>query len=164
MNVSKKRRLKRKTDYKARISLLRSGKPRIVFRKTNRYIIGQCVESKEAKDKVLAGKISKELLKYGWPKDAIGSLKSLPACYLTGYLLGKAVLDKDKSEGILDIGLTRNVKKSRIYAFLKGVIDSGVKIKSGKEIFPDEKRIRGEHMKKEINFDEIKQNIDKKFV
>lgn len=163
--ISKRRRLEGRTDYKARINLLRSGKKRIVFRKTNRYIIGQYVESKEARDFVSVGAMSKELLKYGWPENAVGGLKSLPAGYLTGFLLGKKISDKtEKAEAVFDIGLIRNVRKSRIYAFLKGVIDSGVKINAGKDIFPDEKRLKGEQLKNKIDFDKIKQNIEKKFV
>lgn len=159
-----KRRKKGKTDYKARIELLKSSKPRIVFRKTNRYIIGQCVKSEEAKDYVKVGIISKELLNYGWPEDMKGSLKSLPASYLTGFLLGKKMLDNDFKEGILDIGLLRNIKKSRIYSFLKGLVDSGIKIKIKDDTFPDEKRIIGRHMKKSLEFEKIKENINRKFV
>jgi len=163
---TRKRRIKGKTDYKARINLLKSGKGRIVFRKTNRYIIGQYVESKEAKDKVIVGVNSKELLKYGWPKEATGSLKSLPASYLSGFLLGKKISKKDITEGIFDIGLHRSLKKSRIYSFLKGVIDADIKIKSKEELFPDEKKLRGEHMKykEKLDFDKIKQNIEEKLV
>ena len=36
----RKRRYEGKTDYKARFFLLKSGKPRVVFRKTNRYLLG----------------------------------------------------------------------------------------------------------------------------
>ena len=105
-----KRQNEGKTDYKARIGMLKSRKGRIVFRKTNKYIIGQYVESREAKDNVVAGANSKELLNYGWPESAIGSLKSLPASYLTGFLLGKKLSDKEIKECIFDIGLIRNKK------------------------------------------------------
>lgn len=158
MRIVKKRRRERKTDYKARLSLIKSGLPRIVVRKTNRYVIAQYVESKEAQDKLKTGVTSKQLLKYGWEKKNEGSLKSLPACYLTGLLLGKKIQDKEQ-EVILDIGLIRNVKKNRIYAVLKGLADAGIKINHKKEVFPEEKRIRGEHLKNKIDFDKIKDNI-----
>jgi len=162
----KKRRKEGKTDYKARLKMLKSGKPRIVFRKTNKQIIGQYVKSKEARDYVVIGVTSKELLKYGWPKNCEGSLKSIPASYLTGYLLGKKIMDRNGEEAIFDIGLYRSIAKSRIYSFLKGVVDAGVKIKYKEEMFPDKSRIEGKHMKKPIaeNFNKIKENIDKKFV
>lgn len=159
MNVEKRRRLENKTDYRLRIELLKSGKPRIVFRKTNKYVIGQCLESENAQDKIITGLTSKELLKYGWPKENLGSLKSLPACYLTGFLLGKRILKKTAQECILDMGMLRNVKKSRIYAFLKGIVDSGVKINASKEIFPDEKRLKGEHTKVKHIFEKVKESI-----
>ncbi|MBI2630182.1 50S ribosomal protein L18 [Candidatus Pacearchaeota archaeon] len=164
IKVKKLRRRKGKTDYRRRVELLKSGKPRIVFRKTNKYIIGQFVMSKEAKDIVTEGLTSKNLLKYGWPKENIGSLKSLGAAYLTGYLLGKRVLDKEeKAEGILDIGLNTSVKKSKIYAFLKGVKEAGVKIECDEKLFPDEKRImESGKMKKADIFKKIKGEIDKK--
>jgi len=160
--VDKRRRREGKTDYKARLKLLESGLPRIVVRKSNRYVLAQYITSEDARDKILIGASSKELLKSGWPKNAQGSLKSLPACYLTGLLLGKKIKEKVKKEkvkAILDIGLMRNIKKSRIYSLLKGVVDSGVEINHKKEIFPDEKRIRGEHLKNKINFQEIKNKV-----
>lgn len=158
-----KRRIKGKTDYKARINLLRSGRARVVFRKTNRYIIGQYVKSREAKDYVVLGVNSKDLLNYGWPDFSRGSLKSLAASYLIGFLLGKKILDRDEKEGIFDMGLSRSIPKSRAYAFLKGVVDSGVKIKIKEEMFPNEERIK-KSLKIAIEFDKIKENIEKKFI
>jgi large subunit ribosomal protein L18 len=159
MRVEKRRRRESKTDYRLRIELLKSNKPRIVFRKTNRYVIGQCIESENAQDITRVGITSKELLMYGWPKENLGSLKSMPACYLTGFLLGKKILKKDKKECILDIGMIRSIKKSRVYAFLKGVVDSGVKMNVEKEVFPDEKRIKGEHTKVKNIFEKVKESI-----
>ncbi len=157
----KKRRSEGKTDYKLRVDLLKSGKGRVVFRKSNRYITGQYVKSREAKDKVIVGVISKQLLKYGWPEKAVGSLKNLAASYLTGLLLGKKILNKGEKQGVADIGLLRSIKGSRIYAFLKGVVDSGVEVKVKKEMFPDKEKIRQEG-KIKINIEEIKQNIQNK--
>ncbi len=161
MKTLQKRRKQHKTDYLKRLNLLKSGIPRIVFRKTNKYIISQYVESREAKDKILIGLSSKELLKYGWPKEATGSLKSLPASYLTGYLIGKKILKEKLKQPILDIGMIRALYKNKVYAFLKGLIDSGIEINCKEEAFPEESRIKGEHMKEKIPFDKIKLEIDK---
>ena len=151
-----------KTDYLLRVGLLKSGRERILFRKTNRYAIGQCVKSENAKDKVVLGVTSKELVKYGWPKEKSGSLKSIPACYLTGLLLGKRVLKKSKSKSyIFDIGMLRNIKKSKVYAFLKGTIDSGLKISANKDIFPAEKKLSGENTKVKDILNKIKEKIEK---
>jgi len=131
----RRRRIEGKTDYKARLSLISSGKTRLVIRKTNRYIIAQLVQSDIAQDKVLVGVSSKDLLEKGWSKDLQGSLKGLPAAYLTGLLLGKNAKGKVK-EAILDMGMYRNVKRSRIYAALKGAIDSGLKVSCSETILP----------------------------
>ena len=48
-----KRRRKGLTDYRKRLKLVKSGLPRFVVRKTNRYIIVQITESKAGGDKVL---------------------------------------------------------------------------------------------------------------
>lgn len=161
MRVQKRRRREGKTDYRARLNLLKSELPRVVIRKTNRYIIAQFVKSENAEDKVVQATDSKELLKYGWPQERAGSLKSLPACYLTGFLLGKKVKNKIKENigAILDIGLARNVAKGRIYSVLKGVADAGIEVKHKKDILPEDRRIRGEHLKNKIKFDEIKNKI-----
>jgi len=157
----KRRREEGKTDYRARLNLLKSNLPRIVFRKTNKYIIGQYVKSEEAKDKVVIGVNSKMLLKYGWNNEMAGSLKSLPASYLTGFLLGRKIIDKeDKTKAVFDLGLIRNVPKSRAYAFLKGVVDAGVDINCNEKIFPDEARISGKHMKKSIDFQKIRKELE----
>ena len=161
MKVSKRRRREHKTDYLKRLKILKSGKPRIVFRKTNKYIIAQYVRSKQAQDKVEVGVNSKQLIKYGWPKELEGSLKSTPASYLTGLLIGKKIIDKKLTTPIVDFGMIRTLHKTKVYGFLKGLIDMGIKIKYEEEAFPDEKRIRGEHLKNKIKFDEIKSNIEK---
>ncbi|MEK6820312.1 MAG: 50S ribosomal protein L18 [Nanoarchaeota archaeon] len=160
---AKKRRREGKTDYKARMEMLKARKPRIIFRKTSRYIIGQYVKSEDAKDKVMINLTSKELLKYGWPESSRGSLKSLPACYLAGFLLGKKILEEKPEEAILDIGLLKSIKGSRIYAFLKGVVDAGVKIKVKEKMFPDESRLRGRHIRNNIAeiFNKVKEKIER---
>ncbi len=165
MKVRKRRRREGKTDYKARINLLRSGKDRIVFRKTNRYVIGQYIKSEEAKDYVLVGLTSKQLLEYGWPQSSRGSLKSLPACYLTGFLLGKKILDKygEGTESIFDIGLLRSIVKSRVYSFLKGVVDAGIKVNYKEDMFPEKERLEGKYLKSKIEVNKIKENIEGKF-
>ena len=160
MKTLKRRRQEHKTDYLKRLKLLKSGKPRIVFRKTNKYIIAQYVTSKEAQDKIEFGISSKNLLKYGWSKEFDGSLKSIPASYLTGYLIGKQIIKKNFANPIIDFGMIRALSKTRVYGFLKGLVDAGIEIKSREEIFPDEKRISGEHMKNKIPFNEIKSKIE----
>jgi large subunit ribosomal protein L18 len=139
MKLPRRRRLEKKTDYKARFNLLKSGSIRLVTRKTNRYILAQIVETSGAKDKVLLSTSSKDLLSKGWPKEALGSLKSLQASYLTGFMLGKRSQTKKIKKAVLDIGMQRNVHKSRLYSLLKGALDSGLEIEHNPEILPTEK-------------------------
>ena len=161
MRTQKRRRKENKTDYVKRLKLLKGEKPRIVFRKTNRYIISEYTLSREAQDKVVLGFDSRKLNEYGWPKDAQGSLKSTTASYLTGYLIGKTIIKQKLENPILDTGMNRVLHKNKIYAFIKGIIDAGIKINCDKRLFPDESRIKGQHLKNKIPFDEIKLKIDK---
>jgi large subunit ribosomal protein L18 len=161
MKVQKRRRRENKTDYLKRLKLLKSEKPRVVFRKTDKYIIAQYIVSKEAQDSIRIGITSKELTKHGWPENAKGSLKSITAAYLTGYLFGKKILSKKLENPIMDFGMIPALHKSKVYAFLKGFIDSGIKINCKEGIFPEENRIKGEHLKNKIDFQKIKSNIEK---
>ncbi|MEM4605517.1 MAG: 50S ribosomal protein L18 [Candidatus Pacearchaeota archaeon] len=159
--VPKKRRREGKTDYKLRLALLKSGKPRIVIRKKNKYIIIQEVESKEAQDFVLNSVSSKDLIKEGFPEKFAGSLKSLPACYLTGLLMAKKMKNK---EIILDFGLNSNKYGGRLYSVVKGLIDGGIKINIDKKVFPSRERLEGEHLKEEVKreFNKLKEKLLKK--
>lgn len=134
----RRRRLEAKTDYKSRLELLKSGKPRIVIRKTNRYMVVQIVTSNLAQDSIVFGTSSKVLLTKGWPEAQAGGLKSLPAAYLTGFFVGKQVKGKIK-EAIVDIGMHRNIQKSRVYAVVKGIVDAGLPVAHGEEALPSEK-------------------------
>ncbi len=140
MKTLKRRKSEAKTDYKARFGLLKSGKARLVIRKTNSYMIVQVITSEVAQDKVIATLTSKELLSKGWPAEKKGSLKSLPAAYLTGFLIAKQAKSLVK-EVILDAGMHRNIHGSRIYAVVKGVVDAGLNIHVDPAVLPKIERI-----------------------
>ncbi len=137
MRLPRRRRLEKKTDYKARLALLKSGKPRLVIRKSNRYITAQIVQSDIAQDKTICSVSSKSLLNKGWPKDKSGSLKNRTAAYITGFIFGKLAHDKKIKEAIVDTGMYRNIHKSRLYATLKGTLDAGLSVVHSKDILPD---------------------------
>jgi large subunit ribosomal protein L18 len=151
MKVSKRRRIEGKTDYGKRLNLLKGEKPRVVFRKTNKYVICQYILSKEAKDFVDLGITSKQLLKYGWPEKFSGSLKSITASYLTGYLMGTKIKKENKEIPIIDFGMLKTLHKTKLFAFLKGMIDAGIKISCKKEAFPEEDRIKGKNLKEDFS-------------
>jgi large subunit ribosomal protein L18 len=155
--TQRRRRREAKTDYKARFYLLKSEKPRFVVRKTDRYITVQIVESELAQDKVIARASSKDLLEHGWPKEKAGSLKSLPAAYLTGFLLVKKLKIK-MNEVIFDMGLQKNVHGSRIFAVLKGAIDAGLRIEHKEEALPSMEMIQKNESLKTI-FKKVKEGI-----
>jgi large subunit ribosomal protein L18 len=157
----KRRRKENKTDYQKRIKLLKGGSPRIVFRKTNKYILGQYIVSKEAQDEIKKTVCSVKLLNYGWPKERAGSLKSITAAYFTGFLLGKEIIKEKMKKPILDFGMHIVLHKSKAYAFMKGLLDAGIDIKHKKETLPEEERIQGKHLKNNIPFKEIKLKIEK---
>jgi len=152
--LNKKRRLQGKTNYTKRLILLKGNCPRLVIRKSNKYILLQIIESVHAQDKVLAGVSTRDLLKYNWPENKKGSLKSLGAAYLGGLLIGKKIKEKIKGKVILDTGLIPSTKGSRVYAAVKGVADAGVNIVYNEEVIPDIEKI-----KKEDFFDEVKNKI-----
>jgi len=143
LRTEKRRRKECKTDYRLRMNLLKSGVPRIVIRRTNKYFIIQVVESHEAQDKVLDGVTSKDLIEKGWDAKKLGSLKSIPAGYLTGMLMAKKL---KKGEFIVDLGMARTISGSRVFAVVKGLVDGGLSINANKEVFPSEERINGEHL------------------
>jgi len=142
--VPYRRRREGKTNYRKRKALVISGKPRLVVRGTLKNIIIQIVAAKPHGDEVLVSAHSRELENYGW-KAPRGNL---PAAYLTGLLCGFKAKAKGVKEAILDIGLQSPSKGARVFAALKGVLDSGLYVSHSEEKLPDEKRIIGEHIAK----------------
>ena len=165
MKTLKIRRKRNLTDYRKRINLLKGNRPRIVFRRTNRYLIAQYVTSIETKDRVEIGTSSKVLMEYGWPKEFQNSLKSIPAAYLLGFLMGKKIIAEKKEPPITDFGMARVLHKSRVFAFIKGITDSGVGLGIGekKDVFPSDERIAGKNLKRDFSekFKEVKSKISK---
>lgn len=159
----KRRRREGKTDYKKRLKLLSSNKPRLVIRKSLKYIRAQVIEFSEEGDKTLVAASSEELKKLGWKFN----FDNLPAAYLTGLLIGKKALKKGIKETVLDAGLYTSSKSNRIYATAKGAVDAGLKVPISEEVLPKEERIRGMHIANYIKkfkdlpevFDKIKGDI-----
>ena len=141
--VKFRRRRSGKTSYHNRLALLTSNKPRLVIRKTNKYIICQIFNYTEKGDIVLASAYSKNLIKAGWKH----SCNNIPAAYLTGIAIANAAKKAKISEVILDAGLYHSKKGSVIYAALKGAVDSELNIPHDPKVFPSEDRISGKHTK-----------------
>jgi large subunit ribosomal protein L18 len=135
-----KRIRERKTNYHKRSSLLLSKKRFITIKVTNQNILTQVLEPSITGDKVITSAHSTNLAKLEWK----GSLNSLPACYLTGLLLGKKASFMGIDNAILYTG--KDAFTERLSACLKGIIDGGIEIPSSEDSFPSTERISGEHI------------------
>src|SRR3989338_7278584 len=158
--IRKRRQREGKTDYKKRIKILLSGKPRLVVRKSLRNITAQIVIFEEKGDRVLVGIRSDALADYGWK----GSFKNLPSAYLLGALVSKKAKEQKISHAILDIGLNKSVPGCKFFAVLKGAIDNGIDIPHSKDVLPSDERVSGKHIQdfaKKLSGDE--QEYSKRF-
>ena len=142
-SVEFRRRRSGKTDFKKRLSLLKSKLPRLVVRRSNKYITCQLVDYNATGDKMIKAAYSKQLAKLGWKH----GLNNIPAAYLTGALLAK---DSKVKKAIADTGLYTLTPQSKIYAAIKGAIDAGLEVPSSEEVFPTPERISGKHISDKI--------------
>jgi len=142
---------------------LKSGKPRLVVRRSLKYIRAQIVEFEEQGDKTIASATSSTLRGLGWQF----SCDSIPAAYLTGLMIARAAKGKKINEAVLDIGLYPSTKGSRSYAAAKGATDAGLVVPCDAEMFPSGERISGKHIAAynakfkdmPVQFENIKQKI-----
>lgn len=139
-----RRRREGRTNYHLRLKLLLSKRDRVVVRRSAKNIQIQLIAPTPEGDLTYSTAISSELGKYGYT----GSTGNTSAAYLTGLLFGFKSLQKGYEGGVLDIGLQASSVGSRVYAALKGIVDSGFDVPCSPEVFPSEERIRGEHIAK----------------
>ncbi|MEW5760018.1 MAG: 50S ribosomal protein L18 [Candidatus Thermoplasmatota archaeon] len=153
-----RRRREGKTSYKLRLGLLKSDLQRVIVRNKTKNIIIQFADYDEKGDRILISLTSFQLKKFGWNF----SFSTIPSAYLTGLLAGKNAVKKDIKKAVLDIGLQTPTKGCKIFGALKGLVDAGLDIPHDSAIYPDESRIRGEHLKNDAlvkKFEEIKENL-----
>jgi large subunit ribosomal protein L18 len=134
-----RRKQEGRTDYRKRLTLLKSKQPRLVVRKSNKHMMLQLIEYAADGDKVLFTVKSTDLKKHGWEMNP----GNMPSAYLTGLLLGVKAKGK---KAILDLGLQAPIRGSRLYAALKGAIDGGLDVASSEENLPADDRIKGKHI------------------
>ncbi len=134
-----RRRREGTTDYRSRKRIISSEKPLLVVRFSNKNVSSQFTKPTAKGDNVLSSTSSKELQKLGWR----GSPKSTPACYLLGMLAGKKAKGSGIEAAVLYTGLVPFVKGGRVAAFVKGVVEAGVEVPVGEEIFPTQDRLDG---------------------
>lgn len=112
----------------------------VTVRISNQNVAAQVLKPTITGDIVIASAHSRELDKHGWK----GAFNNLPACYLTGLLLGKKALQKEINSAVLYIG--KNHFTSRVAACMKGIVDAGVRMPVSEESLPDKERIAGHHI------------------
>jgi len=148
--IKPRRRRQGKTDYRMRLALLKSGKPRIVVRSSLNNFRVQIITYSEQGDMVVASAMGSDLAKaYKWKH----SMKNTSAAYLTGLLAGKRAMDAGITEGVLDIGRQVPTKGAKVFAALQGILDAGIDVPHSPEKLPEEDRIMGKHLEKSIEKD-----------
>ncbi|MBS3144903.1 50S ribosomal protein L18 [Candidatus Woesearchaeota archaeon] len=152
-----KRKRQGRTDYRARLALLKSRKPRFVVRRSLKHVLVQIIEYAPQGDHVLLTITSKELQKnFGWDI----ATRNTPAAYLTGMLAGMKAKEKKLKEAILDLGLQKVTHGSLIFAVVKGANDAGFSVPFNPATLPKEDRMTGKHIKfKNASFDKVKAAI-----
>ncbi len=139
-HVPFRRRRDGKTNFHRRKRLLRSGKNRLVVRRTNKHERVSIVKAKVIGDETLVDASSQHLKQYGWK----GATGNVPASYLTGYLAGKYAKALGIKEAILDIGINTCKKDTRISALLCGAVQAGLKVPHDSSVFPTKERYTGQ--------------------
>jgi large subunit ribosomal protein L18 len=129
-----------KTNYRKRSAILIGRHLFIAIKVSDQNVSAQVLKATPTGDIVITSAHSRELAKHGWK----GALNNLPACYLTGMLLGKKALEKGINNAVLYIGKSHFT--SRVAACMKGIVDTGVSMPISEESLPDEQRIGGHHI------------------
>jgi large subunit ribosomal protein L18 len=137
-----RRRREARTDYHQRLRLLKSGKPRLVARKSNKHVRAQLVTTGPQGDRTVAAAHSGDLREYGWEAPT----GNMPAAYLTGLLAGLRALEAGLEEAVLDIGLNSPTPGSKVFAVQEGAIDAGLEVPHNDAVLADWSRTRGEHI------------------
>jgi len=160
--VAHRRRREARTNYRQRLRLLRSGKPRFVARKSLNNFVCQVIAYGSGGDKTLATAYSNDIKKMGWK----GHCGNLPAAYLTGLLCGVRAKKNKVNEAVMDAGLHPSTGGSALYAALKGAVDAGMRIPYSEDALPPVERISGKHISEyrkdgslTKNFEETKSRI-----
>ena len=152
--VAFRRRREKKTDYEKRLALVKSEKPRMVVRRSNRYVTVQFIEFKPDGDRTMLTVTGKNIAKlFNWP-----SKRNVWSAYLAGLYAGKEASKKGVKEFVLDLGMRTPSKGSVVFSALQGAVDAGLKTKYNAEKVPSEKLSSPPDEIKAL-FDETKKKI-----
>ncbi|MCI0503188.1 50S ribosomal protein L18 [Candidatus Micrarchaeota archaeon] len=149
-----RRRREGKTNFAKRLALVKSGKTRMVVRRSNKNILVQFVDFDPKGDKTLLTVSGTHLAKlYKWP-----SKRNVWTAYLAGLLAGKMAKKKGVNEFVLDMGMYAPSKGSVIFAAQKGAADAGLSTLFDKGKMPEGKLSNPPEKYKGM-FDELKGKI-----
>jgi len=140
--VPMRRRREVRTDYHQRLRLLKSGKPRLVARTSNKHVRAQLVTPGPDGDITHVAASSEDLAEYDWEAPT----GNIPSAYLTGYLLGSRAVEAGLEEAVLDIGLNTATPGNKVFSVQEGAIDAGLDIPHNDSVLADWSRNRGEHI------------------
>lgn len=164
--VKRRRRREGKTDFKARIKMVKQDrnkyntrKYRLIVRFSNQRCFCQVAYSTIIGDHIVASATSSELEQYGIP----AGYKNYAAAYATGLLVARRTLKKFEMDGsikgketidgeefhieeedtdqrpfkcILDVGVRRTCVGARMWGALKGAADGGLHVPHSAKNFP----------------------------
>ena len=130
-----RRRRDGKTNYAKRLALVKSGKPRMVVRRSNKNVLVQFITFDPKGDRTMLTVTGQQLSKtYKWP-----SKRNVWTAYLAGLLAGKLAHKKGVSDFVLDLGMQTPSKGSLLFAALQGAADAGLKTPFDKDKVPEQK-------------------------
>jgi large subunit ribosomal protein L18 len=128
-----RRRREGRTNYAKRLALVKSGKTRMIVRRSNKSIVIQFIDFDPKGDKTLLTVTGKQLAKqYKWP-----SKRNAWTAYLAGLMAGKLAQKKGVKEFVLDMGMYTPSKGSITFAALQGAADAGLSAKFDSSMVPD---------------------------
>jgi len=149
-----KRRREGKTRYDKRLAYVKSGVPRMVVRKSNKYVRVQFIEFDPKGDKCIVNIDGNRLRKdYKWD-----AKRNVWSAYLAGLLAGKEAAKKGVKKFVLDIGRYTPSKGSVLFAALKGAVDSGLEAAYDSEMGPEDK-LSNPPEKLKSSFEDVKKKI-----
>ncbi len=140
--VPYRRKREGKTNYKKRLSLLKSRSIRLVVRASLKNIVAQLVDYDEKGDRIVCSAHSRELVKLGL-KAGRGNVC---AAYLVGLLIAKKAAKNKIPSAILDMGLVPPVPGSRIFAVVRGAREGGLDVPCNDKVLPSQERVSGQHV------------------
>lgn len=130
-----RRRREGRTNFAKRLALIKSGKTRMVVRRSNKNVLVQFIEFDPKGDRTLLTVSGAHLAKkYNWP-----SKRNVWTAYLAGLMAGRMAQKKGLSDFVLDMGMYVPSKGSVVFAALKGAADSGLKTPFDPQKVPEQK-------------------------